>query len=104
MKITHVLVIPIFIFALVGYGERCEANDINAFVKACLSFSNWDEPLCECAAKKADESLTPNGFAYLVALMNKDEAKAAKLQNQLDMNEKLDAGMFFVNPPQECGE
>ena len=60
--------------------------------------------LCECAAEKADERLTPNGFAFLVAVMNNDEADAAELRDQLDMNERLEAGMFFVNAPQECGE
>ena len=104
MKIPVFLVISIFILALIGYGERCEANDINAFVQACLSSYNWEEPLCECVAEKADERLTPNGFAFLVATMNNDEAKVAELRDQLDMNEKLDAGMFMVNTPQECGE
>ena len=104
MKIPMFLVISIFIISLIGYGERCEANDINAFVQACLSSYNWEEPLCECVAEKADERLTPNGFAFLVATMNKDEAKAKELASQLDMNEKLEAGMFMVNTPQECYE
>ena len=104
MKIPMFLVISIFILMLIGYGERCEANDINAFVQACLSSYNWEEPLCECVAEKADERLTPNGFAFLVATMNKDEAKTAELRDQLDMNEKLEAGMFMVNTPQECLE
>jgi hypothetical protein len=104
MKITHALVILIFILALIGHADRSEANDINAFVQACLSAYNWEEPLCKCAAEKADERLTPNGFAFLVAVMNEDMAKAEKLRGQMDMNEKADAGMFFVNTPQECGE
>jgi len=94
-----------FILALIGYGERCEANDINTFVQACLSSYNWEEPHCECAAEEADERLTPNGFAFLVATMNKDEAKAKELASQLDMNEKLEAGMFFLNTDDwECLE
>ena len=104
MKIPMFLVISIFILTLIGYGERCEANDINAFVQACLSRYNWEQPLCECVAEKADDRLTPNGFAFLVAVMNEDMAKAAELRGQMDMNEKADAGMFFVNTPQECGE
>ena len=104
MKIPVFLVISIFTLALIGYGERCEANDINAFVQACLSSYNWEEPLCECVAEKADERLTPNGFAFLVATMNKDWAKTEELRDQMDMNEKTDAGMFFVNAPQECGD
>ena len=104
MKITRVLLISMFILALSGHGERCEANDINAFVQACLSSYNWEEPLCQCVAEKADERLTPNGFAFLVAGMNNDETRIAELREQMDMNEKADAGMFFVNAPQECGD
>ena len=104
MKITHILVISIFILVLIGYGERSEANDINAFVKGCLKAYNWPKPPCECAAEKADERLTPNSFAFLVAVMNEDEATIAELRDQLDMNERADAGMFFINVSEECGE
>ena len=104
MKIPLFLVISIFIVVLIGYGVRCEANDINAFVQACLSRYNWEEPLCQCVAEKADERLTPNGFAFLVATMNEDWARTEELRDQMDMNERADAGMFFVNAPQECGD
>ena len=105
MKITRVLLISMFILALIGYGERCEANDINAFVQACLSSYNWEEPLCECAAQEADKRHTSDGFKYLVALMNKDEAKAKKLLDQLDMPEKMDVNLFFLNTDDwECLE
>jgi len=104
MKTPMFLVISIFIVVLIGYGERCEANDINAFVKSCLASYNWPKPLCKCAAEKADERLTQNGFAYQVAFMNKDEAKAKKLLDQMDIMEKGDAGMFMVNISQECAE
>jgi hypothetical protein len=104
MKISHVLVISIFILTLIGHADRSEANDINAFVQACLSAYNWEQPLCQCAAEKADERLTPNGFAFLIAVMNEDMARAEELRGQMDINEKADAGMFFVNTPQECGD
>jgi hypothetical protein len=97
MKIPMFLVISIFIVVLIGYGERCEANDINAFVQACLSWLNWEKPMCECAAQEADKRHTSQGFDYLVALMNKDEAKAKKLLGQLDMPEKMDVNLFFLN-------
>jgi hypothetical protein len=102
MKIAYVLVISVFILALIGYGERSEANDINAFVKACDSSTNLGEPICKCLAKKADKRLTPNGFAFLVAGMNKDDEKTAKLRSQLEMSEAAQAGMFMVKTPEEC--
>ena len=105
MKIPMFLVISIFIVVLIGYGERCEAKDINAFVQACLSSYNWEKPHCECAAEEADKNHTSKAFDYLVALMNEDEAKAKKLLDQLDMPEKMDVNLFFLNTDDwECLE
>ncbi len=102
MKITYVLLISVFILALNGYGESSGANDINAFAKACGSAYNLGGPTCECLAKKADERLTPRGFAFLVATMNHDDEKTAKLRSGLEMSEAMEAGMFMVNTPQHC--
>jgi len=102
MKIPMVLTISIFILVLIGYGDRCEANDINAFVKTCQSKLEGPKPFCECAAEEADERLTPNGFAFQIAYMNKDEAKMKKLVNQMGIMEKGDAVMFMINIYQDC--
>ncbi len=104
MKIRYVLLVAVFVLAFSGYGETGSANDLNAFAKACGSAYNLGDPICECLAKKADERLTPHGFAFLVATMNKDDAKAKKLRSKLDVKEAMDAGMFMVNTPSECGE
>lgn len=102
IKITYVLLISVFILALNGYGESSGANDINAFVKACGSSTNLEGPLCECLAKKADERLTPRGFAFLIASMNHDDEKTAKLRIKLEISEAMEAGMFMVNTPGQC--
>lgn len=104
MKITYVLLISVFILAMNGYGESSGANDINAFVKACDSAYNLGVPICECLAKKADERLTPIGFAFLVASMNNDDKETAKLRSKLEMSEAMKTGMFMVNTPKECAE
>ena len=105
MKIPMFSVISIFIVVLIGYGERCEAKDINAFVKSCLTAYNWPKHLCECAAEEADKNHTSKAFDYLVALMNEDEAKAKKLLGQLEMPEKMDVNFFFLNTDDwECLE
>ena len=87
-----------------GYGESSGANDINAFVKACGSAYNLGDPICECLAKKADERLTPVGFAFLVASMNNDDKKTASLRSKLEISEAMKTGMFMVNTPTECTE
>ena len=102
MKTPTVLVISIFILVLIGHGERCEANDINTFVKTCVSKLDFPKLFCQCAAEEADERLTSNGFAFQIAYMNKDEAKMKKLIDQMGIMEKGDAVMFMVNIYQDC--
>lgn len=104
MKITYVLLISIFTLVSNGYGDSSGANDINAFAKACGSAYNLGGPICDCLAKKADQELTPLGFAFLVASMNHDDEKTAKLRGKLEMSEAMEAGMFMVNSPKHCSE
>jgi len=104
MKTTYVLLISLFILASNSYGDSSGANDINAFAKACVSAYNLGGPICECLAKKADKKLTPIGFAFLVASMNHDDEKTAKLRGKLEMSEAMEAGMFMVNSPKHCSE
>ena len=100
MKAASVLMVFIFIMASNGYAGGTE--DIKAFTNACLKSTNLEAPVCKCVAQKADEKLTPVGFAYLVASLNLDNAKAAKLQGKIEMSEMAEVGMFMVNTPQEC--
>ncbi|MEW6601655.1 MAG: hypothetical protein AB1499_11860 [Nitrospirota bacterium] len=102
MKMTYVILISVVILATNSYGESIGANDINAFAKACGSAYNLGGPICECLAKKADKKLTPNGFAFLVASMNHDDEKTAKLRSKLEPSEAMETGMFMVNSPKHC--
>jgi hypothetical protein len=104
MNTKWILLITVFALMFAGVCGSSQANDIDAFAKACLSSSNLDEPMCKCLASKADERLSPEGFAFLVASMNKDNQKAQSLRSKLDMAEAMDAGMFMVNTPQECAQ
>ena len=104
MKIRYVLLILVFFLGLSSYGESSETNDINAFVKACGSSYNLGNSVCECLANKADERLTPIGFAFLVASMNNDDKETARLRSKLEMFETMEVGMFMVNTPEECSE
>ncbi len=70
MKIIHILTITVLFLAIDGYFINSHANDIEAFVEACLSSSNLERPICECSANKADAQLSSKSFAFLVASMN----------------------------------
>lgn len=102
MNIKWILLITVFALTFAGFCGSSQANDIDAFVKACLSSSNLDKPMCKCLAGKANERLSPEGFAFLIASMNKETQKAQSLRSKLDMAEAMETGMFMVKTPQEC--
>ena len=104
MKIKYVLLMSVFFLASSSYGESSGPNDINAFVKGCSSSYNLGIRVCKCLAQKADERLTPIGFAFLVASMNNDAEETAKLRSKLEISELMAVGMFMVNTSKECSE
>ncbi len=104
MKTKQSLLILLVFLALSTYGKASGTNDKNAFIKACDASYNLGRSICECLAKKADERLTSTGFAFLVASMNNDAEKTAKLRSELNMSEAMEAGMFMVNTPKVCSE
>ena len=72
-----------------------------AFVTACTE-SGLGQAVCECAGRKAQEQLTPDGFAFLVATLQKDEEQTAVLRQKLSVPELAGAGMFMVSGPAQC--
>ena len=104
MKILFVLLMIVFIQVSISYGESNSANELVAFTTACVSSYNMGDDICNCLAGKADERLTPIGFAFLIASMNDDDEKIAELRPQLSMSDSLETGMFMVNTPAECAQ
>ena len=102
MKFASVLWIFILITASIGYAGSSGANDINALTKACLKSMRMDARACKCMAQKANEKLTPVGFAYVVASLSLDNAKSAENWNKLNDDERMKVSLFMVDGPMEC--
>lgn len=122
MKIKYVSTMVVLVFAMLltacGGGATNESGGnesnvsvtpasengggANAFVEACMSSSNLERPMCECLAKKAEAELTANGFTYIVAALNQDEATITTLQSGLGLEETAKIAMFMVNKSPEC--
>lgn len=66
------------------------------FVEACLGAVNWDEAICECMARKADEELSAEARAFVVASLQDDDARTAELRADLSVTEAMQAGMFMT--------
>jgi len=92
----------IFIIASNCYAENSGTNDIDALNKACLKSMRMEARACKCMAQKANEKLTPVGFAYIVASLSLDNAKAAETWNKLNDDERMKVSLFMVDGPMEC--
>jgi len=66
------------------------------FVEACLGAVNWDRATCECMARKADEELSTEARAFVVASLQDDDARTAELRADLSVTEAMQAGMFMT--------
>jgi len=80
--------------------ERPETD----FVGACVKSGNLEREVCECAAAKAREELSPKAYAFLVATLDQDEEQIHRLRKELEMQDALAAGMFMASGPARCAE
>ncbi len=78
------------------------ADDVGAFVEACLSSSNIDRPICECTAQKAKRELSPKGFDFVVATLRQDDRRTATLRTEMTIQEMTQAGTFMTRGPAQC--
>jgi len=104
MKINSaLLIITITLPASTFAGVKLN-YDIDGFINACLSSSNLSRSICECTAKKAAQELSPTGFDFLVATLNKDKQKSLALRRKLEQTELSTAGMFMSRGPDICAK
>lgn len=68
----------------------------------CQTTTNMSATVCECVGKKANDELSANARAFLVASMDKKEDEMASLRSKLTLEEMTKAGMFFVTAPAAC--
>lgn len=81
-----------------------ETVDAEPFIEACLATNNWERPMCVCAEEAARLRLSRDGYAFLVASMQGDDAETERLRTEMPMDETVAAGMFFVNAGADCAE
>lgn len=74
------------------------------FTAACVASTNLSDAICACVAKKAQDELSDDGFAFLVATLKGDDNRTAALRAKLAIPEAIAAGMFMVSGPAHCAQ
>ena len=98
MNIRYIAVVPAF-WLLAACGPNAQTS---AFIDACTASSNMAEEICECAATMAQEELSENGVAFLIASMQGDSDVAQQLVGEMTIAESTAAGLFMVTAPAKC--
>ncbi|MEM7080971.1 MAG: hypothetical protein AAF513_20315 [Pseudomonadota bacterium] len=76
-----------------------------AALTAAMQKSSPDMPaeIAECFGRLAEDELSANGRALLIAGMQQDEAGAKALREQMNFTDIAAAGMFMVSAGGRCG-
>ncbi|HET6362488.1 MAG TPA: hypothetical protein VFH11_10570, partial [Gemmatimonadota bacterium] len=82
------------LLVLVGCGSGGFRGE---FVQACNESGEGSEEFCECMADSADENLNDEQKEYVLAGMRGDEARAAELQEGMEMEGAEEMGAFMAS-------
>ena len=65
--------------------------------------SNIPADVAECMAELAEEELSDDARAFLMASMQSDDDKVSEMRSELSMSELAAAGAFMVSSATRCG-
>lgn len=74
------------------------------FIAGCLQSSNLSRAMCTCLAASAEEQLSDDERAFLIASLNQDAETATQMRLRLDVMEAANVGVFMSNGTRECAE
>lgn len=98
-----IVILSVFL-TLVGCGGSSDGASVAEFVAACESAGNMGEGICSCIGNKAKQDLSPTGFDFFTAMMQKDDEKTAALRADMEFAELTEASMYLVSGAQACLE
>ncbi len=76
--------------------------DEERMAKACETASNVGADTCRCMASRARAELSEDGFMFVTAAYEKDEAVTATLRSRMPPTDTIAASMFMVSGPAQC--
>ena len=87
---------------LLASSALVSAAAVEDFITACQSSTNFEESICKCMAEKAQKRLSPPGFDFVTASMQKDDQETSRLRSELSFGELMATGTFLADTPAEC--
>ena len=78
------------------------AGDALTVSEACSRSSNIPPAICICLGETAEAELSEIQRAFVIAVLNENEAETLRLRGVIPPVEMVAAAMFMVNAPAEC--
>jgi hypothetical protein len=75
-------------------GAAVDGSDIAA---ACEKSTNMGPAICDCLGRKANQDLSGDERAFVVAALTENEAETTRLRSELSLESAMKAGMFMTN-------
>ena len=89
------------VLALVLNGCSGGGSDFaERFVTACSSTASMPEGVCDCLAERAEEEISDDARALLLAMLEQDEDAAEELRNTMPVTDAMQAGLFMTEAGQ----
>ena len=101
MTIGRIALIVAMVFAATAC-SKSRAELEQEYISACIMMGEHAQPICECAASKAGNELSPESFELLVVTMQGNEKRAARLRDRAGIVNIMAAGTFMIDGPTRC--
>ncbi|GJL85236.1 MAG: hypothetical protein DHS20C02_10110 [Micavibrio sp.] len=82
----------------VSSGQKAE------LIKLCQIKLEVPEEVCKCVGKKAQDELTEDERAVLIAMIDGDKNKIDDVRGSMSAPSMMKAGMFMAMAPGECAK
>ena len=103
-QLQMVIVSVLTFCALPACSESSDGASVAEFTAACEAAGNMGSDICECIGSNAKRDLSPKGFEFFTAMMQKDDAKTAAMRTEMEFTELTEASMYLLNGAQACAE
>lgn len=101
----QLVMVSVFVFgALPACSESPGGASVSDFVNACEAAGNMGPKICECIGNNAKDDLSPRGFEFFTAMMQKNDEKTAALRAEMEFAELTEASMYLISGAQTCAQ
>lgn len=83
-------------------GTGCSPDLSDRIARACVKDGTMNEAQCQCVADRAENDLSKNAQALILAEMEDDNDRVEALTKQMSLQDAASVGSFMMNAMRQC--